>query len=151
MQLLVDTILANVFSQIKGIGIDTSRLFKAEITKVTINSRRIYVQGTAKFISDNSMNSIEYASVDFEVSTGAGMRDEGQILYLKDIKVLLNPKSVLRTDIPIILTSPIDVDLGDNFRVESLVIANKNIWIRAASGTFLLLLLFIFILLLLLL
>lgn len=133
MQLLVDTILANVFSQIKGIGIDTSRLFKAEITKVTINSRRIYVQGTAKFISDNSNYALEYASLDFEVSSGAGMRSEGQILYLKDIKVLLNPKSVLRTDIPIILTNPIDVDLGDNFRVESLVIANKNVWIRAAS------------------
>ena len=136
MQLLVDTILANVFSQIKGLGIDTSRLFKAEITKVTINARRIFAQGTAKFISDNSINSTEYASIDFEVSTGAGMRNEGQILYLKDIKVLLNPKSVLRTDIPILLSSPIDVDLGDNFRVESLVIANKNIWIRAASGSF---------------
>ena len=73
------------------------------------------------------------ASIDFEISTGAGIRDEGQTLYLRDVKVLLNPRSILRTDIPILTVSPIDVDLGDEFRIESLVIANKNIWIRAAS------------------
>ena len=70
-------------------------------------------------------------SIDFEISTGAGIRDEGQTLYLRDVKVLLNPRSILRTDIPILTVSPIDVDLGEEFRIESLV--NKNIWIRAAS------------------
>lgn len=73
------------------------------------------------------------ASIDFEISTGAGIRDEGQTLYLRDVKVLLNPRSILQTDIPILTVSPIDVDLGEEFRIESLVIANKNIWIRAAS------------------
>jgi hypothetical protein len=62
-----------------------------------------------------------------------GIRDEGQTVFLRDIKVLLNPLSILRTDIPILFISPIDVDLGEDFRIESLVIANKNIWIRAAS------------------
>ena len=40
------------------------------------------------------------------------MRDEGQVLYLKDIRVVLNPDSILRAVVPILLTTPIDVDLG---------------------------------------
>ena len=40
------------------------------------------------------------------------MKDEGQVLYLKDIRVVLNPDSILRAVVPILLTTPIDVDLG---------------------------------------
>ena len=49
------------------------------------------------------------------------MRGEGQILFLKDISVLLNPDSTFPTDIPILTTAPIDVDMGEDFRIESLV------------------------------
>jgi hypothetical protein len=40
------------------------------------------------------------------------VKDEGQVLYLKDIRVVLNPDSILRAVVPILLTTPIDVDLG---------------------------------------
>ena len=40
------------------------------------------------------------------------MRNEGQVLYLRDIQVVLNPDSILRAVVPILLTTPIDVDLG---------------------------------------
>ena len=43
---------------------------------------------------------------------GAGVRNEGQVLYLRDIQVVLNPDSILRAVVPILLTTPIDVDLG---------------------------------------
>lgn len=44
---------------------------------------------------------------------GAGVRNEGQVLYLRDIQVVLNPDSILRAVVPILLTTPIDVDLGE--------------------------------------
>ena len=67
----------------------------------------------------------------FEVSLGAGVRENGQVIYVRDIQVVLNPDSVLvRTTIPIPLVSPIDVDLGSDCKIESLVISNKYIWIH---------------------
>ena len=41
-----------------------------------------------------------------------GVKDDGQVLFLRDIQVVLNPDSNFRAVVPIILTSPIDVDLG---------------------------------------
>ena len=52
-----------------------------------------------------------YLSIYLWIS-GAGVKDEGQVLYLKDIRVVLNPDSILRAVVPILLTTPIDVDLG---------------------------------------
>lgn len=130
IQLLVDTILARVFDQTLAVGIDAKSLVSASINKVTIKARRIYAQGTAQFLKYQN-NGV--GSVDFEISTGAGIRGEGQVLYLRNINVLLNPNGAFPTEIPIKTVAPIDVDLGDDFRIESLVIANKNIWIRAAS------------------
>lgn len=132
IQLLVDTILSRVLSQAKIAGVETSRIVNAEIRGVKIESRRIHAIGVARLLTEKDPRN-GVASIDFEISTGAGIRDEGQTVYLRDIKVLLNPRSILRTDIPILTVSPIDVDLGEEFRIESLVIANKNIWIRAAS------------------
>jgi hypothetical protein len=129
IQLLVDTILARVFDQALVVGIDAKSLVSASINKVTIRARRIHAQGTAQFLKYQN-NGI--GSVDFEISTGAGIRGEGQVLYLRNINVSLNPNSAFPTDIPILTTAPVDNDLGDDFRIESLVIANKNIWIRAA-------------------
>ena len=43
---------------------------------------------------------------------GGGVKDDGQVLFLRDIQVVLNPDSNFRAVVPIILTSPIDVDLG---------------------------------------
>lgn len=130
IQLLVDTILGRVFNQAEIVGVDAKSLVSASINKVTIKKQRIYAQGTALFLKYQNGG---VGSVDFEISTGAGIRGEGQVLYLRNINVLLNPNSAFPTDIPILTTAPIDVDLGDDFRIEYLVIANKNIWIRAAS------------------
>ena len=46
------------------------------------------------------------------------MKNDGQVLFLRDIQVVLNPDSILRAVVPILLTTPIDVDLGK--RKESL-------------------------------
>lgn len=124
IQLLVNTILERIMS--------TNKILSAQVRKVTINERRINAMGTATLLSDQ-MGSSGLASLDFEVSTGAGIRDEGQTLFLKDIQVVLNPDSLLRTVMPILTTTPIDIDLGEDTRIESLVIANKNVWIRAAT------------------
>lgn len=124
IQLLVNTILERVFL--------TNKILSASIRKVTINARRINASGTANLLSDRP-NDSGLASVDFEVSTGVAIKDNGQTLYLRDIQVAINPDSILRTVMPILTTAPIDIDLGDDCRIESLVIANKNIWIRMAS------------------
>lgn len=133
IQLLVDTILERVFAQASKVL--NAKLMNVDITKVTIKNRRLHAQGVAKILSSKSRGNVDgqVASVPFEVSTNAGIRDEGQTVFLKDIQVVLNPDSILRTVMPILTTTPIDIDIGDDFRIESLVIANKNIWVRAAS------------------
>lgn len=133
IQLLVDII----FERVLNVG----GVLDAKIAKVTIHSRRISIKGTAelkkenrntRFLLTNSVLGLDGA-VDFEVSTGVGVRKNGQTLYLKDIQVALNPDSSLRTSLPILTSTPIDVDLGEDCRIQSLVIGNRNIWIRAAS------------------
>jgi len=53
-------------------------------------------------------------------------------VYLKDIQVVFNPDSIPIV-VPILSVSPIDVDLGEDCQIQSLVVANKNIWVRAAA------------------
>lgn len=51
-----------------------------------------------------------------------------------DIQVVLNPENIiLRTTIPIFLSVPIDVDIGDDFTIDSLVIGDRHIWLRAET------------------
>ena len=119
IQLLVNTILERV--------LQASEILSVSIRKVTIRNRRLFAQGSvsSSVASSNIIN--------FEVSTGAGVRSNGRVIYLKDIQVVLNPDSVLRAAVPILLTTPIDVDLGESCRLENFVIANKSIWLRAVS------------------
>ena len=119
IQLLVNTILVRV--------LQASEILSVSIRKVTIRNRRLFAQGTvsSSVTSSNIIN--------FEVATGAGVRADGRVIYLKDIQVVLNPDSVLRAAVPILLTTPIDVDLGEDCRIENFVIANKSVWLRAVS------------------
>jgi len=119
IQLLVNTILERV--------LQASEILSVSIRKVTIRNRRLFAQGSvsSSVASSNIIN--------FEVSTGAGVRSNGRVIYLKDIQVVLNPDSVLRAAVPILLTTPIDVDLGESCRIENFVIANKSVWLRAVS------------------
>ena len=50
------------------------------------------------------------------MNIGAGVKNDGQVLFLRDIQVVLNPDSILRAVVPILLTTPIDVDLGTYLR-----------------------------------
>jgi hypothetical protein len=68
------------------------------------------------------------------VSSSAGVRDNGQVVFLKDIQVVLNPNTYLKSPpIPVILSSEVTVDLGEDCAVQSLVITNKKVWIKASS------------------
>jgi hypothetical protein len=72
--------------------------------------------------------------VPFEVSFGAGVMDGGQVIFLRDIQVVLNPNSYLQSPpIPILLSSDVTVDLGDDCTVQALVITNKKIWVKLSS------------------
>lgn len=124
LQLLVNTILSNVLRQ-------ASDVLKVEVKKVTIRDCRIQAQGEVSLISGGLLQGGPL--ITFEVSTGAGVRDGGQVLYLRDIVVVLNPDSALRTVVPVLLTTPIDVDLGAQCRLESLVVGQRHIWLRAVS------------------
>jgi hypothetical protein len=122
IQLLVNTILERVLK------ISDETFFRVNIKKVSIRQRRLFAQGEV-----STSGKTGATLMNFEVSTGAGVRDDGQVIFLRDIQVVLNPDSILRAAVPILLTTPIDVDLGEDCRVESLVIANKHIWLRANS------------------
>ena len=118
-QLLLNTIFQRVLSL-------SSSVVSADIHKVSILNRRIYATGDVNTFGD-------LGKVGFEVSFGIGIRREGRVIYLKDMEVALNPDSVLRTSVPIIPTTPIDVDVGDSCRIENLVVTNQNVWVRAVS------------------
>eukprot|EP00981_Chlorochromonas_danica_P007085 scaffold1551_cov164-Ochromonas_danica.AAC.13 len=124
IQLLVNTILERI--------LQNDKILSASVRKVTIYARRINAQGTVKVLSDRVDDS-SLISLDFEISTGAGMRDNGHVLFLKDVQATVALNSRLRTSVPYLATRPIDIDLGEDCMIENLVIANKNIWIRAAS------------------
>jgi hypothetical protein len=119
-QNLADTILRKTLQTLP----QTKDLMRMEIKRVTTRARKIFVAGTADFAS-------RAAIVPFEISLGAGVKGGGQVVYLRDIEVVFNPDSVLRTTVPIILTSPIDVDIGDSSRIDSLVISGQQVWLRA--------------------
>ena len=117
---------------------DANQPLQVVVKKVSIRARRIFAMGEVSVsqIPGSLVSSTAAgAMMPFEVSTGAGVRDDGHVLFLRDIQVVLNPDSNFRAVVPIdiLLTSPIDVDLGEEFRLDSLVIANKHVWIRANS------------------
>jgi hypothetical protein len=58
----------------------------------------------------------------------------GHVVFLKDIEVVINPDTALRTSVVIPLSSAVDIDLGDDFSLENFVIANKHVWIRCTSN-----------------
>ena len=122
IQLLTNTILSSALSQSAG-------LISVNVTSVSIRGRRIHASGDVWPTSAGSG-----AAMGFEISLGAGVRDEGQVVYLRDIRVVLNPSvTLLRTSFPIPLSSPIDIDLGPDCRLDSLVISDHHIWIRFKS------------------
>lgn len=120
IQLLVNTILERVLIQ------QASELLSVLVIKVTIRNRRLYAHGSVRSALASSV-------INFEVSTGAGVRADGRVIYLKDIQVVLNPDSVLRANVPIVLTTPIDIDLGENINIENMIIAKKSVWLRVVS------------------
>mmetsp|Transcript_18367 Transcript_18367/g.30778 ORF Transcript_18367/g.30778 Transcript_18367/m.30778 type:complete len:398 (-) Transcript_18367:338-1531(-) len=147
IQLLVDTILERVIGGQNIVGIS--------VEEVRIHSRRIHAKGVARLLPDtttsgrpvstvrreqrekgkvHSSNDEGLISLPFEVSTGIGVKEGGHHIFVKDIQVILNPDNkLLRAVVPLPQTAPIDIDLGAGFQIQSLVIANKNIWLRAAS------------------
>ena len=118
LQRLADTVLQ------KALRLSDS-VFSLEIRRVTIRERRLYIKGDADFGNGGAI-------VPFEISTSTGVRSEGQVVYLKEITLVLNPESALRTSVPV-LTPYIDVDIGNDFRLDALVVADQHVWIRARS------------------
>jgi len=104
------------------------------IRKVLIAERRVVVEGA--YVGVNAVtgavgDALDDSSVLFEVALGVGIRSGGQVVYLKDITLTLNPDNVLRTSLPLLLTTPVDVDLGDDIAIDSLVVTDADVKIRA--------------------
>jgi hypothetical protein len=129
IQLLVNVIVERAFATITAASPTlSSDLVRISIRRVSIKDQRLFVYGDA-ILGNSSLTTLA-----FEVSTGAGIRDNGHVIYLKDIQLVVNPDHpILRTSIPILLTTPIDVDIGDDCSIMSLVIGEKHVWIRART------------------
>ena len=98
-----------------------------EIKRVTIRGKRIYIYGEADVGKGGAI-------MPFEISTGVGVREGGQVVYLRDLNFCLNPESVLRTEVPVITTSVIDVDIGEDCWLDSFEIADRHVRIKAHSS-----------------
>lgn len=130
IQLLVNTIMEKVSKDIirsLAFTVNNKNLLQVSITRVSIRNRRIHAYGEINTVMGNST----VASLPFEVSTSAAVRDN-HVIFLRDIAVVLNPDNILlRTNIPIFSTTPIDVDIGDDCYIEAFVIGDRHIWLRA--------------------
>ena len=127
LQMLVDLIfkLKIVYNILAPFAQIDENGLQAKVKRVSIRSRRLFVNGDAALPSGR---------LPFEISTGAGLRDEGHTVFLKDIEVVLNPDTALRTSIVIPLSNVVDVDIGEECSLDNLVIANKHVWLRARSS-----------------
>jgi hypothetical protein len=131
IQLLMKTILERVLSA--TLSASRKGILTVDINRVMILNRRLVAQGDLLVPSLEDAGLVNKMS--FEISTGAGVRDS-QVIYLRDIEVVLNPDNAfLRTILPIqnLLSAPIDVDIGDSCRIENFVIAKQSVWVRAAA------------------
>ena len=111
IQLLADTLLKGNFNSI----------VKVTVKKVIIASLRIFIYGDA-------LTPYPDISVPFELSTGIGTRTQlnRPVVFLKNLELIVN-----RLSVPLFLGAPIDIDLGENCIIESLVITNRTISARA--------------------
>jgi hypothetical protein len=99
------------------------------VRRVSIFERRIIVEGAYQTTAPGRAPE---DSVTFEVSLGVGTRSRGQVVYLKDINFTLNPDSaLLRASVPVAPSVPIDVDLGNSISLDSLVITDTHVSIKA--------------------
>jgi hypothetical protein len=99
------------------------------VRRASIFGRRIIVEGAYQTTAPGRAPE---DSVTFEVSLGVGTRSRGQVVYLKDINFTLNPDSaLLRASVPVAPSVPIDVDLGNSISLDSLVITDTHVSIKA--------------------
>jgi len=118
IQLLVNTVLRNALTP-------ANEFVSVVVKRVYISSRRLFA------IGEVMPAGVGAAAMPFEVSLALGVREEGQVVYLRDIQVALNPENViLRTSFGIPLQAPIDIDLGSDCRLESLVLSDSHAWVR---------------------
>jgi len=97
-----------------------------EIKRVMIRKQRIFIYGEADLVEGGAI-------VPFEISTSMGTRAQGQVIFLRDSELVLNPESVLRTAVPVITTSAIDVDIGEDCTLERLEFTERQVRIRART------------------
>jgi hypothetical protein len=119
LQSLVNTILEQVLNEAKG-------ALRVQVKKVTMRACKLHVHGAVGI-------GIGDGSIGFEVALGANIRPGGQILSVRDIDVTLNPDTIFRSQYAVPLSQPIDVDLGRDCRIETLVIGKRSVWVQAVS------------------
>jgi len=99
-------------------------ILDCEVKRVTTRGKRIYIYGEADLGKGGAI-------VPFEVSTGVRVREGGPVVYLRDLKLCLKPESVLHTEVPVITTSVIDVDIGEDCCLDSFEVADRHVFIKA--------------------
>mmetsp|Transcript_22344 Transcript_22344/g.22528 ORF Transcript_22344/g.22528 Transcript_22344/m.22528 type:complete len:419 (+) Transcript_22344:217-1473(+) len=120
IQSLVDIIITQALSDpARGV------IPNVTIKRATIRSKRFYIHGEAAVGKTR-------ATIPFEMSASFAVRNK-QIVYVQNIQVVLNPDTFLRTSVPILLSSPIDVDLGDDIIIDEFAITGNSIEVKARS------------------
>ncbi len=100
IQLLVNVIVERAFTTITSAipsAISSPELVRIAIRRVSIKNQRLFVYGDA-ILGNNSLTTLA-----FEVSTGAGVRDNGHVIYLRDIQLVVNPVRIFIFDMMLFL------------------------------------------------
>ena len=119
-------LIQNLVNWIVSNKIIIGELIAPTIKMVTIRSRRIFVLVDVVFPTG--------AIIPVEISTGVGVRNNRQIIFLRDLTYTLDPNGPLNPfRRPLLIQDPIDVDLGEDCFIEGIDISNKSISVRAMA------------------
>uniref|UniRef100_A0A7S2V2K7 Uncharacterized protein n=1 Tax=Fibrocapsa japonica TaxID=94617 RepID=A0A7S2V2K7_9STRA len=100
-------------------------LLSVKVRKVSIVDNRIAFYGIA--------NSAVTGSIPFTVWTGLQLKDNGHVISLDQLEVSTNPNTWLEMTVPVYSLGPIDIDLGENAKIERLTIENRKVLVGARA------------------
>lgn len=109
IQALVNTVLRALFPSLH------LTFFDVAVDSVRITNHKLAIHGTAN-IAESA------GGMPFVLLTGVGLAGEGHVIYLDKPELILNPEAKLPVKVPLGSIRAFDVDIGDNARIEEIVI-----------------------------
>ncbi|CAM9390053.1 unnamed protein product [Chrysoparadoxa australica] len=124
---LIKSIVQNIINaslrNLEAFATDPTTFRKAKVTvlRVSVKGSKLVIDGEAEYGSTR---------VPFTARTGVGLSKKGHVVYFKDSEAFWDSVGG-RIGLPLVALNALDVDIGDNTRIDALRIANGQMAVRA--------------------